>query len=124
MILCGLARGKNWIHTVRAVPAMEVDKLLIEDQQVYRNSGVDANSLLAVARVVGGVAFHVKPGKIELVRPARWKGQVPKEICNRRTVAKLTPSEKVLLELSNCPASLEHNLLDAIGIGLWAIRRG
>ena len=123
MVLCGLARGRNWIQTVRAIPQIQVNDLWLEDQQIYRNSGVDAHSLLAVSRVVGAVAFHVPAKKIELVRPAVWKGQVPKEICNRRTFSRLTPREKILIELANCPESLKHNLLDAVGIGLWAIKR-
>ncbi len=123
MVLCGLARGKNWIHTVREVPKMQVERLWLEDQQIYRNSNVDAHSLLAVSRVVGALAFHVPADQVELVRPAAWKGQVPKDVCNRRTHARLTPAEKVLLELAKCPKSLEHNLMDAIGIGLWAVKR-
>ena len=123
MVLCGLARGRNWLQTVRAMPRIEVTDLWLEDQQIYRNSGVDAHSLLAVSRVVGAVAFHVPAKKVELVRPATWKGQVPKEICNRRTYSRLTPSEKILVELANCSESLKHNLLDAVGIGLWAIKR-
>ena len=124
LVQCGLARGKTWTGTVRKMPELPcVDVLTLEDQQIYRSSPVDAHALLAVARVVGAVvAFYDYP-KHSLVKPAKWKGQVPKKICNERTLKALSQIETEVVGNVKCPASLRHNLLDAIGIGLWAVGR-
>ena len=121
--MCGLARGKNWLETVQALPKFTVERLTIEDQQIYRRSPINAHSLLAVARVVGATVAYYQFPKFVLVPPATWKGQLPKDVCNRRTLSKLTESELHQVEVAPCPVSLKHNLLDAVGIGLWAARR-
>ena len=121
--MCGLARGKNWLETVQALPKFTLKKLTIEDQQIYRRSPINAHSLLAVARVVGAVIAYYDFVPHAIVSPAKWKGQLPKEVCNRRTLSKLTDLELRQFEIAPCPASLKHNLIDAIGIGLWASRR-
>jgi len=118
--ICGLARGENWIESVRALPKFTIEKLTIEDQQIYRRSPINAHSLLAVARVVGAVVAYYGFPKFSLVAPAKWKGQLPKDVCNRRTLSKLTAEELKQVEVAPCPASLKHNLIDAVGIGLWA----
>ena len=121
--ICGLARGKSWIETVQALPKFTIRRLVIEDQQIYRRSTINAHSLLAVARVVGAVLAYYDFPEFKLVTPAKWKGQLPKEVCNRRTLSKLTESELRQLEIAPCPPSLKHNLIDAVGIGLWATKR-
>jgi len=118
--ICGLARGTNWVESVLALPRFTIEKLTIEDQQIYRHSPVNAHSLLAVARVVGAVVAHYGFPKFVLVPPAQWKGQLPKDVCGRRTLSKLTEQELHQVEVAPCPASLRHNLMDAVGIGLWA----
>jgi len=120
---CGIARGGDWIATVAGMPEMSVDRLVIEDQQIYRNSKIDAHALLAVARVVGAVVFYYKKPLTNLVKPREWKGQLPKAVCNRRTLSKLNPRERSRYDGTNYPKSIRHNLLDAIGIGLWALGR-
>ncbi len=121
--ICGLARGKNWAETVQALPKFTIRKLIIEDQQIYKRSPINAHSLLAVARVVGAVLAYYNFPTFDLVSPAKWKGQLPKDVCNRRTLSKLTESELRQLEIAPCPPSLKHNLIDAVGIGLWATKR-
>ena len=121
--ICGIARGQNWVEAVLALPKFTIERLTIEDQQIYRKSPINAHSLLAVARVVGAVVAYYQFPKFVLVPPAKWKGQLPKDVCNRRTLSKLTDSELYQVEVAPCPASLKHNLLDAVGIGLWASRR-
>jgi hypothetical protein len=121
--MCGLARGTNWVESVKALPKFSIIKLTIEDQQIYRRSSINAHSLLAVARVVGAVVAYYDFPQCVLVPPAKWKGQVPKDVCNRRTLAKLTDDELHQVTIAPCPPSLKHNLLDAVGIGLWANKR-
>jgi|TARA_R100001086_G_C11836857_1_gene258065 hypothetical protein len=121
--ICGLARGKDWVETVLSLPKFTISQLTIEDQQIYRRSPINAHALLACARVVGAVVAYYDFPEFRIVTPAQWKGQLPKTVCNRRTLAKLTENELHQVGIAPCPESLKHNLLDAVGIGLWATGR-
>lgn len=56
--------------------------------------------------------------KVVWVRPRQWKGTVPKEIMLKRIVDRLAESEySVIANTAN------HNILDAVGIGLWQLKR-
>ena len=62
---------------------------------------------------------------MRFVSPAAWKGQVPKKIHHPRILRSLSEVEReiVLDVLDLLPASTRHNVLDAVGIGLWALKR-
>lgn len=53
--------------------------------------------------------------------PVQWKGSVPKEIHNARVLARLSDAE--LRAIPKLPKSKLHNVIDAIGLGLWALGR-
>lgn len=87
---------------------------------------VDPNDLVDLA-FFGGInlgrmlAFH--PGaSSKRYKPAEWKGQVPKAVMNRRVVRRLTDEEHSRIERPGA-LSLEHNILDAVGIGLYHLKR-
>lgn len=58
-------------------------------------------------------------------QPKQWKGNVPKEITQRRVLAVLDATETKLLyaTISARSKTLNHNMVDAVGIGLWKIGR-
>jgi hypothetical protein len=56
------------------------------------------------------------------VVPHQWKGMLPKEVHQPRILATLSPGEKALVEAIK-PASLRHNAVDAVGIGLYRLGR-
>lgn len=60
-----------------------------------------------------------------LVEPAGWKGQVPKDVVKGLVEARLAPVE--LETLTRCLAGIapgkRHNVYDAVGIGLWHLKR-
>jgi hypothetical protein len=91
--------------------------LVIEHPQVYARGPGDPDDLLALALVVGGVLTLNGGG--EIVRPAQWKGQVPKKIMSNRILKALTEEERLLTE----KVRNNHNVLDAIGVGLWKLKR-
>lgn len=100
------------------------DVLVIELPQVYPGArDEDPNDLIQVARSVGMWEQAVQCEECHLVHPRKWKGTVAKEIHNRRTLAKLEPSELALLDALKLPASKKHNVIDAIALGLWALGR-
>ena len=54
--------------------------------------------------------------------PSTWKGNVPKDLHNRRTLAALSRSELAVLDSAKIPQSLQHNVVDACGIGLFHLK--
>jgi hypothetical protein len=116
---------------VRGVPdATGVRQAIIERPQVYRasRSKGDPNDLITLAIGVGRMQERLesKGVTVELVLPATWKGQIPKEVHHRRILEVLTATERTRLSasLSGIAPSIRHNLLDAVGLGLWFLRRG
>ena len=59
----------------------------------------------------------------EYVPPVRWKGAVPKEITNERTLEQLEAGEVELMPRRPRAKDFDHNMLDAVGIGLWQLQR-
>ena len=120
---CDVSRGEKWWLTLASLPEVRPDVLYIEDQQIYSTSKINAHSLLAVARVTGAIIYHYKAPSTVLVLPRVWKGQVPKKICSERTLNRLNEAEMQAVNSYKQARYLEHNMVDAIGIGLWALGR-
>lgn len=104
------------------------DEIWIEKPQVYTQSKLkgDPNDLIDVALTAGaaGTAFTCP---LRFIWPADWKGQVKKELSNKRTMEELVkqPASAALWRgvQSTVPKALRHNVLDACGIGAWACRQ-
>lgn len=123
-----MIRGENFPHGIdrfRGSLATCVPSAVIEVPQVYgrRRSPVDPNDLIAVAVTVGRAAQQFFAGRVDLVQPHTWKGSVPKDVMLNRIVSKLDDGERLILHSAKVPASLRHNLIDAVGLGLWKVRR-
>lgn len=103
------------------------DQLIIEMPQIYdrrsRSKG-DPNDLIQLAGFVGFLICNNvnNPDNCQLVRPAEWKGQHSKQITKNRCLATLAEKEIDNITLPRA-ASLQHNIWDAIGIGLWYLKR-
>jgi hypothetical protein len=87
-------------------------------------SKANPNDLLALAGVVSGVAAVLDLGVVT-VAPSEWKGQMKKEVCKERVLAKLSLGELAAFERGTAgqPASKLHNAWDAVGIGLHRLDR-
>lgn len=104
--------------------------LVIEKMKIYSGpkSHADPDDLLELSYISGGVqnlpsCWYAEP---TLVEPHGWKGQIPKDIFLKDMVKPaLSPTEIHMAEASmqNVPKGLKHNGWDAVGIGLWALRR-
>jgi hypothetical protein len=107
---------------VRAVPEYAFDVAVIEIPQVYQQTfwKGDPNDLISVALTAGVVvaALSRRGTKIELVKPHAWKGTRPKDVDNKFTEGLLSTEEAAALGKKR-----NHNILDAIGIGLWRAGR-
>lgn len=112
-------------HAVRAAYPHDV-RVFIEHPRVYPGMPeTDPNDLLDVVAVGSAIASqYFGAPSVEMVKtvfPSEWKGTVKKEVMTERIYKKLTPEE--LLCIEQCPRHLFHNVLDAVGIGLWHFRR-
>ena len=91
--------------------------LIIEVPRVYsaaKQKG-DQNDLIQLAGVVGAISAHFGVGLYYY--PHEWKGQMDKTAMNLRVLEAIQPGEMKNLLSQN------HNVLDAVGIGLHWFRR-
>lgn len=130
--LAFLARGETWQSTVENAlerlsdEMLWPDSVIIEMPEVYmpRHSKGDPNRSLTPLFLQTG-AFIASFGmrtKHATVLPKSWKGQTPKAIMIKRNQERLTSEERNHVELPKA-RSLQHNVWDAVGIGLHHLGR-
>lgn len=100
-------------------------QLVFECPRIYTasKSKGDNNDLLPLVGVGYAVAatFWNNPTR---VYPHEWKGQMPKDVCHARVLARLDAAERRVLDAALTKAgSKGHNTLDGVGIGLFALGR-
>lgn len=114
----------NRAQMFRAVAKEEPTMVICELPVAYPGSrtGGDPNDLIQVA-ASAGAAMGACDCSIT-VQPVQWKGQLPKEIHHERL--RKGPGWVYAMDscLATVPVNLRHNVLDAIGIGLWAFGDG
>ena len=138
--------GAAWAetaHTVLEEVDCQIDRLVIEMMQVRRKRGAD--DLLQLVGIAGYIAGALDPPEFELVRPADhttartsrrgWKGSVKKFVDHPRILNALSVVEQEAVPFDvgeycaecrrrkDIPPGIDHNMVDAIGIGLWATGR-
>jgi hypothetical protein len=107
-------------------PGYCADAVVIEVPRHYPyNQKGDPNDLIDLAVRVGELKNHFteKGATVQLVYPRTWKGTVPKVIHNKRVLRMLTKQEIDLLPKRPRAKDYDHNMLDAIGLGLWKLGR-
>lgn len=97
-----------------------VDTFAVEWQMI-RPTDPRPNDIVVMAMVIGAVFANV-PSETKLLTPlpVQWKGSVKGDIFVER-IRKLFPLAGDLMH--DCPASLQHNGWDALGLAVWAIRK-
>lgn len=105
------------------------DRVVIELPQVYTSRLMkgDPNDLITLAVRVGRYTERLTPhaGALEHVKPATWKGQVPKDIHHNRMIKRLGVAEAYLLAsvLEPMAEKPREDVCDAVALGLWALGR-
>lgn len=120
------ADGQIWAAMANEVVALlrhyDPDTIVLEVPQVYQMTGKgDPNDLIHLAGIVGGIAAIANRPTVTL-RPREWKKQVKKEVMLARIENRLSPDERKCIN-RGMPANLRHNVIDAIGIGLYVCGR-
>jgi len=132
----GLIEFKNGlpVKNIHGFPPASADRVIIEKPRIYSKTKkrVDPNDSISVA-LVGGFCAGVclrdaytsqgKYAEIEYVFPQDWKGGRPKDIDNEYTWGLMSPHERDVLTKQGFTKKQIHNVLDAIGIGFWAVGR-
>lgn len=108
-----------------AVPNVKGADVIVEFPQTYdgRSAKGDTDDLLKLAALIGAyvTAAGLSTSRISFVLPPEWKGNVPKDIHHKRIRGDLTQKELAVLDRygQTIPASLMHNVMDAVGLGKW-----
>lgn len=102
------------------------EEVVIEKPRSYKldKQKGDQNDLIDLAIVVGRM-LPLGTKKMTLVEPATWKGQVPKDVIKLLVLGKLDGEEPDELKkcLQGITPGTQHNVYDAVGIGLHHLRR-
>jgi hypothetical protein len=126
-----LVRGDGWHETASnawdiirdSYPAsvLILADVVVEIPQIYDTRQIDVNDLITLSLMAGAFVGKGSPF-VTTYLPAQWKGQVPKRIMTNRTKNKLSPEECARVELPSA-RGLQHNVWDAVGIGLHHLRK-
>jgi hypothetical protein len=109
------------VRLVQGDTAAPTDLAVIEKPQVYAPGHTRARSSDIVDLAIAAGRISKTFPRTEWVRPAQWKGQVPKRIHHERVRSAMTEHElSLLLRLTG--GELKH-IMDAIGIGLVHLGR-
>jgi hypothetical protein len=84
-------------------------------------SKCDPNKLIKLAVLAGRLTAGTSWECVEQIYPITWKGNVPDQILYTRILNKLSLAERMVIP--KLPKSKLHNVLDAVGIGLYDLGR-
>jgi len=108
------------------VPVCTLQKIVIERPQIYRPEFMkdkDPNDLIDLA-IMGGALVGVLLKNCQsaiFYLPKDWKGQAPKVVINERVNKRLSSDEQRRIDWP--PRHKQHNVWDALGIGMKAVGR-
>lgn len=103
-----------------------VDTLVVEKPQVYqtRSAKGPASDLIDLAISVGRIIVTHPHDQLLTPLPREWKGQIPKAVHHTRIAMALTEAEKkIVLDACDKNKSRTKDIMDAVGLGLWALGR-
>jgi len=107
-------RHAPWLENLQI--AIEVPQIYTGAKQKGRQS--DLIDVTLMAGMLLGVMQSFTAG-VQVFQPAEWKGSVPKEVTEARVRERLSPDELARVRLPKAKR-LQHNVYDAIGIGMYA----
>ena len=109
LALASLLEAYDWEHK----------HAVVEFPRVHRDTP-NNDSIVKLAAACGAYTAILQAHgfSVDWVEPREWKGMVPKDIMYKRIIAKLTP-----LEYSRIDRAKDHNVIDAVGLGIWQIRK-
>lgn len=92
---------------------------VVEQPRKYPGSPEDPNDLIKLGEIGGLILGTFRPQEVMNPTPTDWKPSIPKDKFAPRILQELSADERrrggELLD--------NHNVVDAVGIGLWALGR-
>lgn len=125
LVSCNLM-GFDWRY--QREPGMGEEWVVLEVPRIYTNSGKAntkrPNDIVDLAIDAGAVIGAVPKQYLIKRYPADWKGQVDPDLMIERIKGLLTPQE-LALAFAICAqfGERQHNIWDAIGLGLHTLGR-
>lgn len=103
-------------------------RLIIEYPRIEkfgRGKQIPPDDILGVVLTIGCIRGSLpRPTREDLVRPSQWKGTADGDAMVLHIYSRLTESEKKIVEPHRLKSKrFDDNVLDACGIGLWALGR-
>lgn len=128
LLACGIFESRHFEHVVFDHPTFQPDRLVIEYPQVYTRAEGDPNDLIKLAIQVGKIGYYYASQyqcDVQYVKPADWKGQLPKGVHHQRIWSKANNREQRIISDAGTglAASKLHNMMDAVGLVQWRIAR-
>lgn len=104
------------------VKTFDIHFIAVEGQRVYPGpSKGDPNDLFPLAQVVGGVLAAVPHSRHQIILPQEWTKRVPKDVRVKKFLSSMTEDEARIVSRIKCVKSKQHNVIDAICMGKYAI---
>jgi hypothetical protein len=97
--------------------------LAYEMPQVYMSDPGKAKSLFPLALTDGAVAHALRPSEIIEYKPHDWKGSVDPDVMTKKIQTRWMTAADHKAVVMPSAKSLAHNIFDAIGIGIYHLRR-
>jgi hypothetical protein len=119
------------LHATAALgESLDIGGLVVERMRVYPGSRVNPAGTLQCASVAGALAgalamrqgVHCPTPPMVEVLAADWKGRHDKKQTAEAVVRSLKPREAGHVTW-DCPKGKRHNMVDAVGLGLWFLGR-
>ena len=124
LVACGLSRADSAELHAAALGTLADPDVLVLEQMTPRDIP-NAADLIAVSHTGAYVAGVLRPHTLRYPTAQQWKGSIPKRIHHARIAQILSPAERAVVAwvAVRVPASLLHNVWDAVGLGLWGLDR-
>lgn len=125
LVDCGVDDHKSPKREVSTIYCPRNGELSVLIEKPHKHGKVPLEDIIALAIRAGELGGQFSPSPVRYIEPVEWKGNLPKEISHARIWAKLTPAEQNLVAVAakGMAPSKRHNMLDAIGIGLFGVGR-
>lgn len=115
LVWCGLLDNDTLIEEAQVharLSGSRVDFWVCETPQAYRRRRSTHNGVRALKEALRAIQEENPGEKFLETLPREWKGQVPKVVHNQRVLNALSHVEREKIVHN-------HNVIDAVGIGLW-----
>ena len=106
------------VHRTHRTTTIVPTLFVVEVPQKYSIQRKKLHGVDALENVIDELRERLRKCLVAAFKPRIWKGNVPKKVHHRRLRSVLTPDE-----LKAVAANADHNVWDAIGLGLFATGR-